>query len=517
MPDLSNSTGDPDADAVISGSTPGNAASQVASLTGDPDADAVITQAQSAKSQPTSEWTLSNLGRQTGLMGRAVIQGATALPAMAADAVAATGNILTGHVPLRVNGHLNWTGQADAGAAPLPSQGFNQALTSLGVPEPKTAGEKVAGIVESALTSAKMPQIPIESTPPGQSAEELLANKQLQSVKNGMDEGYKVPPSTINPTLVNKTLETVSGKVATQQAASAANQQVTNRLAARALGLDEDLPITEASLNAVRSEAAKDYQAIGKVGNISLDQAFKDRIGAIVSQFNKTAEELPSLANKDLEPVATDLLAKDKVSGNAVLGAIKGLRNKADVAFRGGDGSTGSAYKAMASELEGAVDRDLTGRGSEFTDLVNSFRDARQKIAMAHTVESAMNPGSGNIQAAKLAAALRRGEPLSGPLRTIAEFANTVPKAVAEPTSSNISHLDAAVPALSAIGEAAIHGSVGPGTIAAAAAYPVARAASKWWLLGPGQAAVIPKAAEASKGVPWWLGAAPGAAAAAQE
>lgn len=464
---------------------------------------------------------MSNLGRQAALAGRAVVSGVTALPGMVADAGVASANLVSNLSKGIVPTLADFNPLAKSGGTPqtyqLPTQAFNNAMNAAGVPQPQSTGEKVAGIVESGLTGAKTPGLPESANVPGQSAEEIAANQRLLSVKNGMNEGYRVPPSTTNPTVTNKILETTAGKVATQQAASAANQQVTNRLAARALGLNEDLPITEGSLNAIRSAAAKDYQAIGKVPNIALDTAFKERIQGLVSQFNKTAEELPSLANKDLEPVATDLLSKDQLSGGAVLGAIKGLRNKADVAFRGGDGSTGTAYKSMANELESAVDRDLSSRGPEFADTVNAFRDARQKIAMAHTVEDAMNPGSGNIQAPKLAAALRRGEPLSGPLRTIAEFANSVPKAVGEPTSSNISHLDAAIPALSAIGEAAAHGGVGPGTIAAAAAYPATRAAAKWWLLGPGQSAALPKAAAGAKSTPWWLGSAPGAVAGAQE
>jgi hypothetical protein len=519
MPDLSNSTGDSDIDAALaSASTP-----SIHDTTGDPDIDAVMKATSvSGDYTPKSEWSMENLKRQGVLVARAVVSGVTGLPAMAAD-VGVAGRNLYENLSKGIYPTLaDFNPFARTGGTPqtyeLPSQSFQRALTSAGIPAPQSLGEKIAGTIEGGLAGSAMPGPTVESDVPANftGAQDMAAQQRLQAVKNGMDEGYKVPPSTTNPTIVNKTLETVSGKLATQNAASQANQSITNRLAARSLGLNEDLPITEASLNAVRSEAAKDYQAIGQAGPIQLDQAFKDRIQSIVSQFNKTAEEVPSLANEDLEPVATDLLSKDQLSGNAVLGAVKGLRNKADMAFRQGDGSTGMAYKSMASEMEGAVDRDLSGRGPQFEELVNSFRDARQKIAIAHTVEDAMNPGTGNILAPKLAAALRRGEPLSGPLRTIAEFANSVPKAVQEPTSSGVSHLQAAIPTLSAIGEAAVHG-VGPGTAAAAVAYPAARAGTRWWLMGPGQGTVIPKAAATTMEAPWWFKAAPGAVAGAQE
>lgn len=453
----------------------------------------------------------SEMGRQAGLMGRAMIQGVAALPGMVADFGHGVYELATSPearaATLEAAKHPSqWlTPPADA-----PTQQFSKALTSLGFPEPQTAGEKVAGIVESGLTGAAMPSIPVPKGAPANftSAQDLATQQRLAAVQNGMKEGYKVTPATTNPTALNKTLETVSGKVATQQAASAANQKVTNALASRALGLDTNLPITEGALNAIRSEAAQDYQAVSKAGAISMDDAFKNHIGTIVSQFNKTAQELPSLANRDLEPVANDLLSKESFSADGLLGAIKGLRNKADMAFRAGDGSAGSAYRQMASAVEGAIDRDLSGRGPEYKGLVDSFRSARQRIAMSHTVEDALNPGTGNVQASKLGAALRRGEPLSGELRTIGEFANALPKAIQEPTSSAISHLDMAIPMLSAAGEAVTHG-VGPATAATAAAYPTARAAAKYYLLGPGQASALPKAPQALTQVPTWLKAAP--------
>lgn len=497
MPDQ-NSTGDSDIDAVLASSAPQSTSS------GDSDIDAVLSQSTQPAAAAPSEWSMSNLGRQAGLVGRAMIQGAASLPNMVLDAATATGNILSGHVPLTINGRPNWTGQADPGATPLPSQTFNQALTAAGLPEPQTAGEKTAGLVESVLTGAKMPNIPVESAVPQgfQGAQEMLAAQRTAAIKNAMDRGYKVPPATTNPTALNKGLETVSGKIATQQAASAANQSVTNRLASEALGLNPEVPITEGALKAIRAEAAGDYQAIGRVKSIPIDQAFKDRIGQIVSQFNQTAEELPSLANKDLEPVAKDLLAKDNFSGNALLGAVKSLRNNADKAFRQGDGQAGSAYRQMSSAIEDAIDRNLSA--SE-PGLVDAWRAARQKIAMAHTVEDALNPGTNNVQAAKLAQALRRGEPLSGHLRTIAEFANALPKAAQEPVTSPVSHLSVAVPAISGLTEAIGAHGVGPGTAAAAVAYPAARAAAKWYLMGPGQANALPATAKAATEAPWWL------------
>jgi hypothetical protein len=444
----------------------------------------------------------SDVVRPLGLAGRAIATGVAGLPLMAMDSGVALRNIVG-----------DW-GRKELGMAPsndyeLPSKEFQDALTEAGFPSPATPIEKGTGFVESALSGAATPTAEIEGAQGAQSAEQQLLNRRLDSVRLGMEHGYRVPPSTTNPTLVNQGLETIAGKVATQQAASHLNQQVTNRLAAEALGLDPNVPITEEALQHVRSTAASDYEAIGKAGPIKLDQQFKDGINGIVGRFNQTAAEVPSLANQNLSPLANDLTSKGSLSGNALLGAVRGLRDKADTAFRAGESGTGSAYKGMASQLENAAERDLSSRGPQYTGLVQAFRTARQKIAIAHTVEDAMNPGTGNVIAPKLAAASRRGEPLSGKLQVIADFANSVPKAVQEPLTSPISHLNLVGEMLGGMGGAMAHGPIGAafGTVA----YPAARMGSKAYLLsGVGQKAALPAAEEAAR-APWWVRTIPGA------
>lgn len=323
-----------------------------------------------------------------------------------------------------------------------------------------------------------------------QTAAQRATAERMQAVRNGMERGYRIPPATTNPTLLNKGIETLGGKLATQQAASWANQQVTNSLAAEALGLDPNVPLTPAATQAARSDAAQAYQAIDKIPKISLDPKFKAAIGAISGKFNKLAEEVPTLASKDLQPVAEDLAKKDSISGSAALGAIRSLRDKADAAFRAGNGTEGTAYKQMARELENAVDRGLSDLDSSNKDLVQGFRTARQRIAVAHEIEDAMNPGTGNVIAQKLGRSLSKGSPLTGPLRTIAEFANAAPKAVGEPLTSPVHHLNLAGEMLGGGLGALAHGPIGAAI--GTAAYPAARAAAKWAALNPGQALAIP-------------------------
>ena len=61
--------------------------------------------------------------------------------------------------------------------------------------------------------------------------------------------------------------------------------------------------------------------------------------------------------------------------------------------------------------------------------MLNKFREARQLIAKTYSVEKALNPATGTVNAANLAAQLKKGKPLSTELKDIAEFNLQFPKA----------------------------------------------------------------------------------------
>ena len=107
------------------------------------------------------------------------------------------------------------------------------------------------------------------------------------------------------------------------------------------------------------------------------------------------------------------------------------LRNDADKAYRAGDASLGKANKEAAKVLENTIENHLAN--TKQTDLLEKFRDARQLIAKTYTVEKALNQTTGTVDAKKLAAQLQKGKPLSGELKSVAEFGQAFPKAVQTP------------------------------------------------------------------------------------
>lgn len=272
------------------------------------------------------------------------------------------------------------------------------------------------------------------------------------TVRNAQAAGYVVPPSTANPSLLNRAIESVSGKAATQQAASVKNQQVTNDLIRQEFGLAPDAPLTKQTFEVIRKEAGKVYGEISKSGTIKADVDFLDAIRAIrgsTKEINKSFPGADVGAAKEISKLSRSLI-RDKFDAGAAMEYIKQLRKQASSNLsplaRANPNSMalGKAQRDAADALEGAVMRHLNATGK--ADLAQSFDAARKTIAKSYSAENALNEATGNIVARNLKNQLGRGKPLSGNMKQIAQFAQAFPKAADEMTASpGVSALDAMV------------------------------------------------------------------------
>ncbi|MBI2725394.1 MAG: hypothetical protein HYX42_04005 [Polaromonas sp.] len=249
----------------------------------------------------------------------------------------------------------------------------------------------------------------------------------LKAVEDARALGYVIPPTQAKPTLANRMLEGFSGKLTTAQNASAKNGAVTDGLAAQALGLAPDVKITPDVLTNVRKAAGQAYDAIANTGTITPPATYTQALNNIAAPFVKAAQGFP---NAKPSPVLdlVESLKSPSFDAAAAIEKIKQLRSAADDAFKpGGNTDVARASKAAANALEDAVESHLSTIGSP--DLLGQFRDARQLIAKTYTVEKALNPTTGTVDARKLGQMLEKGKPLSGELRQAGEFANRFPKA----------------------------------------------------------------------------------------
>lgn len=339
-----------------------------------------------------------------------------------------------------VGAGLGMAQPAVSGSERLLNTGLGGALGSAG----QWVGGKVAGWVGNKLAerSAKA------------ATEKAQNSARDQVLKEGLDAGYAVPPSTTNPTTTNAALESVAGKAATQGAASVKNQKVTNQLIREDLGIPESAPLTREALKAVRTEAGKAYQAIKNSGAILADQQFLDDVVDLVGGNPVVSKQFPGAkvsTEKDVVDLADSLL-QDKFSAEGALEYAKRLRSQSKENFKSAYGSGGNPEKLQlaqaqwnaAGALEDAIERNLQSRGQGV--LAEQFKQARTMIAKSYSAEAALNEGTGNIVASKLMQQLRKGKPLDGGFAQVAKFASAVPKAMAEPTqSTGVSALNAAM------------------------------------------------------------------------
>lgn len=233
-----------------------------------------------------------------------------------------------------------------------------------------------------------------------------LSKAMPAGVSAAREAGYVIPPTQAGGGVLSRMGEGLSGKAATAQAASVKNQEITNALAAKAVGLPEDVPITTDALNSVRKEAGKAYDALAELPVVPPVSA-------------NPLMNIPASKGFDPKQSVYDL----RVARNDADAYYKSYGRTADPEAL----TKAKAAKAEASRIETELEKYAVSLGQ--TDLLPALRDARQQIAKTYTVEKALNPTTGTIDARALAKELRKGKPLSGELKQAAEFANQFPKA----------------------------------------------------------------------------------------
>jgi len=304
----------------------------------------------------------------------------------------------------------------------------------------------------------------------------------MQAAQQAQEAGYVIPPTQVKPSLINRILEGTAGKLTTAQNASFKNQQVTNQMAARSLGLPEDTVITPEILTNIRTQAGNAYETLGATGTIKTSPKFIEALNEIKPYKDavQSAKDFPTAQANPIVRVIDELKQKTFDVQSAV-SKINVLRNDADMAYRAGDKALGKANKEASQVLENTIENYLAN--TKQTDLLQKFRDARQTIAKTYSVENALNPATGTIDAKKLAAQLTKGKPLSGELKEAGRFAQAFPTA-AQTTERmgslpQISPLDVGGAVITG-GGAYLSGSGAetPATLAALLARPTLRAAA---------------------------------------
>ena len=255
-----------------------------------------------------------------------------------------------------------------------------------------------------------------------------------------IEAGFGVPPSQVpGAGIASRAAEGFGGKLRTAQEFSAKNQNQVNRLIKSDLGLDPEVAVDRATLSGVRRDAGKAYEAIKRAGAMSTDDAYKQELARIGEKYRGAEADFPGLGKTPIADVI-ESLNRDQFSSSGAIDAISILRDKADVAGRGGDRGLAKAMREAAKAVEDVIERNLEGIASETgaiprgaQAMLAAFRAGRTKIAKVYAAEKALNETTGNFSAAVFAQELKRGKPLTGGMRTVGRAAQAFPKAFQRP------------------------------------------------------------------------------------
>lgn len=249
----------------------------------------------------------------------------------------------------------------------------------------EATGSTLLAILAGAATPMAISGIRSTATSP------LQTPTRQQTLEEARAAGYVVQPSTVRPGAVTNKLESIAGKAAVAQDAAVRNQAVTNQLAAKALGLPKDTPLSMDLIETVRDRAAQPYR----------------EIAAIHPAAKNTLDEL-----RQVRADATAYFRHyDRSADPASLKVAQQATKKAD-------------------ELELMLEGYAAQAGR--TDLMPKLVAGRQLIARTYDVERAWNIGDGNVSAPILGRMLDKGRPLTGELEVIGKFAQAFPRVARE-------------------------------------------------------------------------------------
>jgi hypothetical protein len=336
-----------------------------------------------------------------GALQKSIIAGTpTALTQMAPRTAALAQNVLTGSTTAGITSAAQQA--ADTGTInPL-----------------QLANETVAGALMT-LPTATVSGLTTPKRPANLTQAQLVAERAIA-------EGATLPPTQVNPSMLNRIIEGISGKQQTSQIASVKNQQLVNEQARKALNLAPDVEITPQVLQQFRAEKGLAYDALRANPTYYADKQF-------FADLNKETSRLQNMKALDVsaELKLLNNLKQMNFNGDELVESIKRLRDSAQSnsspLANARDKDLGRAQKFAAQQLEALAERNLTNFNQP--DVMKNFKQARQDIAKSYTIEKALNATTGNVSGADLGTLARKGKIVPAELQTLANAAGAYPSA----------------------------------------------------------------------------------------
>lgn len=257
---------------------------------------------------------------------------------------------------------------------------------------------------------------------------------ELDLIERARAEGLKLPPTHMGAGPIARSAEGLSGKEALAQQISVQNQARMDSLARRVLKVGEDTALTPELLASKRVTSGLVYEEVKNAGmggtkHINIDRQYLDTVDNLGGKgYQALKRDFPGLAKGDIENLQASLRTVSPTT-EGIVEAVKELRYKASQNYRAVDSSGNPAQRGLAqaqreaaNSLEDLIDRTMLrwGRG----DLIPKLKQARQDIAITHSIEDALD-ARGHM----IAKNLDPKAPLSPELRLASDFSRSFTKA----------------------------------------------------------------------------------------
>ena len=278
-------------------------------------------------------------------------------------------------------------------------------------------GSQIAGQMASMLT----PLAAVKAKSYADARTQRLAERESanavrdESLRMGRDEGMLVAPGDIASTgvkgWINRRLESFGGKDAIRQEINVRNQEMTNAVAQRVLGLPKGTAVTEKLLDDYREVMAAPYREVAALPTLPPSRVQGIRGYPLFGPTPQSAAD----ALKELRQARIDSNAQWKD-----FQANKKVESRDNAV----------ALDKRIESLEGHIEKTAIAAGRP--DLIPALQEARTKIAQSWDIDRALNTGNADVSARILQGMLNKGRPLGGELKSVAEFTNAFPHYMTE-------------------------------------------------------------------------------------
>ena len=308
------------------------------------------------------------------------------------------------------------------GAANVAGQTVGTGIDQQRLPTPQEAGKAAsmgalsAGI-ERGLDGGKRAQNALESR---------IRNAVVNNVvADATEAGYKVLPSKVNPTAINKALDFIAGKKETLEEMRIRNENIARSLALKEIGRPQIVESLQAEINAAKTKASVPYSKIEVLADYAKQQAdalkrpvLSDAHESAISQF---------------EPAYVNKMASLATQAAADIESWRSWRKAEQIHWKSVDDPNFSGNRVEAeikAKEAGVLARELEDKILKATEemgqpeLYKELKAAQVIYAKAHEIENVL----GARDAPDMSKIGRSKAPLTGELRTMARVGKEFPE-----------------------------------------------------------------------------------------